>query len=452
MRNRFGLPDRRTVSRVVLVIAATVSVCTLAVLASIDPLVNRFARPGILQAFNDAYPGHALQIADIRYGLFADRFDVDSAVVTGANGTSVGSIGPFSLRGLRWLHLLWGGLLEPRDFASAVFAAERIRVSFPSSEYSVGCRRLRMSVPDSLIVADSLGFSPLMGDEEFFRTHDTRRTRFRFDAPWCSVRGIAFLALLEGNGATARSITIRGAVLDIVVNKEKPGAVDTTRSPMPNEILSLTRKILRVDTVRVADARLQYGERFAVGAAPAWITFDGLQVTAEGTMGQGTGGDTVVVRAEGTFMKAGYMRIRTSIPVTTQDPSFRYSGTLSRMELGALNPFLETAEQIRITSGVLEAAAFDVAVASGRARGTVRVVYRDLILAAVDKHTKSEKGLVDGITSFLANTFTIRGTNVPDRTGALKIGKVSHVRQRDEPFFQLAWFALRSGVRDVVGF
>jgi hypothetical protein len=122
------------------------------------------------------------------------------------------------------------------------------------------------------------------------------------------------------------------------------------------------------------------------------------------------------------------------------------------MELGALNPFLETAEQIRITSGVLEAAAFDVAVASGRARGTVRVVYRDLILAAVDKHTKSEKGLIDGITSFLANTFTIRGTNVPDRTGALKIGKVSHVRQRNEPFFQLAWFALRSGVRDVVGF
>jgi hypothetical protein len=82
----------------------------------------------------------------------------------------------------------------------------------------------------------------------------------------------------------------------------------------------------------------------------------------------------------------------------------------------------------------------------------VRAVYRQLRLAAIDKDTGSEKGLSDRIASFIANTFKIRGANVPDKSGSMKIGEVRWARARDECFTQFAWFALRSGLGDVVGF
>jgi hypothetical protein len=151
-------------------------------------------------------------------------------------------------------------------------------------------------------------------------------------------------------------------------------------------------------------------------------------------------------------MKAGTMNLLMSIPVASPEFSYQYSGSLSRMDLSALNSFLETAEQMRIKTGVHQAATFEINVASGRASGNVRAVYRDLTLAATNKHTGSETGFFDGIASIIANTFKIRGINVPDKSGSIKIGEVKHTRKRDEFFFEFTWFALRTGVGDVVGF
>jgi hypothetical protein len=110
------------------------------------------------------------------------------------------------------------------------------------------------------------------------------------------------------------------------------------------------------------------------------------------------------------------------------------------------------AEQKRIKSGVLHSAAFEINVASGRASGDVRAVYEDLTLAAINKQTGSEKGFVDGLVSYIANTYTIQGSNLPGKSGSIQVGKVKYVHQRGDPFFGFVWFALRSGVADVVGF
>jgi hypothetical protein len=151
-------------------------------------------------------------------------------------------------------------------------------------------------------------------------------------------------------------------------------------------------------------------------------------------------------------MKVGAMYLRMSIPVTSPNFSYQYSGSLGGMDATALNPFLETAEQMRLKTGVLQVATFEVNVVSGRASGNVRAIYRDLTLAAINKQTGSETGFADGITSFIANTFKIRKTNVPDRSGSIKVGEVKYTRKGDEFFMEFTWFALRSGLGDVVGF
>jgi len=430
-------------------LGAIVLVCVLVLLLFSDPLVNRFIKPRITKAFAEAYPAYSIRIADMNYSVFKNRFGFDSVAVSAVDGTFSSTMGPFSVSGIGWMHLLWGGSLAPDDFANSVLDAQDIVLNLPQSQYELRCKRMRVSVPDSEIVVEALKLHPLGDDEQFFAGSKFRRTRLSLVTPQCSVMGLACLDLLQGKTYRTRSVQIHDASLDVLVNKDKPDSKDTLGPFMPNEILSSIKGTLRVDSMSIVNGWLKYGERFAVGSEPAWLTFDSMEVVVEGIANHGNRGAALVIHAQGRFVKAGTMKVLMTIPVASPEFSFQYSGSLSSMDLSALNSFLEVSDLMRIKTGVLQEATFEVNVDSGRASGTVRGVYRDLTLAAINKNTGSEKGFSDGIKSFIANNFKIRRNNVP---GSMKIGAVKYTRQPDDPFIQFEWFALRTGVRNVLGF
>ena len=458
MRNEHPPVDRRMRSLLKIAwyagfaVGVLVLVSLLALLFFPDPLVNRFIKPRITKAFAEAYPAYSIRIADMNYSALKNRFGFDSVVLRAVDGTFSSNMDSFSVSGIGWMHLLWGGKLAPNDFANSVVDAQDIVLSFPQSHYELRCGLLHLSVPDSDIVVEALRLHPSSDDEQFFAGSEFRKTRFRFVAPHARVMGLACLELLQGKSYHARSVQFHDAFFDILVNKDKPCAMESSSPLIPNEIFSSIKGIPMVDSLSIMNGRLYYGERFAVGAKPALITFDSMQVSAEGIANHGDRRAPIVIHAQGNFMKAGTMKVLMSIPVASTEFSLQYSGSLSGMDLSALNSFLETAEQIRIKTGVLQAATFEINVASGCASGNLQAVYRDLTFAVINKDTRSENGFSDGIASFIANTFKIHGTNVPDKSGLIKIGEVKCIRQRDDSFLRFVWHALRSGVGDVVGF
>ena len=77
---------------------------------------------------------------------------------------------------------------------------------------------------------------------------------------------------------------------------------------------------------------------------------------------------------------------------------------------------------------------------AGRARGTVRVMYRDLTIAFRNSRTGSERGAYNRVISYIANAMKIRGTNMTDKSGSMKIGEVKYTREPDDTFLQLYGF------------
>ena len=127
-----------------------------------------------------------------------------------------------------------------------------------------------------------------------------------------------------------------------------------------------------------------------------------MQVMAEGIANHRGRGAMLIIHAQANLANAGTMKVIMNIPVASPEFSFHYSGSLSKMDLSPLNSMLEISDQMRIKTGVLEEATFDVNVVSGHASGTLMGVYRDLTLAAINKKTGSEKGFSNGIKSFIA--------------------------------------------------
>ena len=389
---RRKLPPLKIASYVCFAVGAIVLVCVLALLLFSDPLVNRFIKPRITKALAEAYPAYSIRIADMNYSVFKNRFGFDSVALRAVDGTFSGNMGSFSISGISWMHLLWGGSLAPHDFANSVVEVGDIILNSPQLHYKFRCERLHVSVPDSEMLAESINLHPLAGDEEFFRGSKFRRTRLSFVTPRCSVMGLACIELLQGKKYRARSVHIHDVFLDILVNKDKSDSRDTAGPFMPNEILSSIKETLQVDSLSSINGRLKYCEQFEVGAKPAFITFDNMQVLAEGIANHGGRSAMVIIHAQANLANAGTMKVLMKIPVASPEFSFHYSGSLSKMDLSPLNSMLEISDQMRIKTGVLEEATFDVNVVSGRASGTLRGVYRDLTLAAINKNTGSEKG------------------------------------------------------------
>jgi hypothetical protein len=432
--------------------ASLLLVGVLSLLIIPDPFVNAILVPRLIRTFEEAYPGYSLRLAGLHYSVLGNLAKCDSVVVAAVDDNGTVVVHEFSLRGFdRWA-LFRGGTRDDRTWRDVIVDAGAMDLVRPRADWAIHCGRVHLSIPDSILEADTLDYHPRTGDNEFFDASQFRRTRVMVAASHVELRGVSWLEFLRGTGVRARSVRVQGASVDILCNKEKPVARTDTPGWMPGEMLASLPGNSRIDSVNVMNAKVQYGERWTAAAQPALVELDDFRLSAAGISNESAAGPPLVLRAGGTLMNSGTMSMVITIPINPTESPLLCSGSLGPMDLRVLNRFLETAEQVRITAGVLQDASFEFAIVSGRGGGTVRAVYRDFQIAKINRVTRNAGGTDDVIVSFLANTFKLRGSNEVDGSGGMKIGTVMYVRKQGDSFFHLLWFSLRSGIKDVAGF
>jgi len=418
------------------------------ILAFGGAILNRYGKGRAERAFAEAHPGCALRIGKLDYAVGANRLIAQSLTLRAPNTTL--RAGRVSLTGVRWARLLWGRTALADVLAKASLEATNLEVEFAQAHYGVRCARLRASVPGSELIAEGTELRPLAGDEAFFAARDCRRTRFHLVIPECRVLGLAYGELLAGKSYRAGSVRVSEPWFEALVNQDKPEDPFVESPLMVHEALAAIRQPLRIDSLSISNGCLRYCERLTVGADPAVLTFAAVSLSAEGIANRGEATAAIQLRAQGDLMSAGTLKVQMSIPIASPDFSLHYSGSLSAMDLTRLDAFLDIAEHTRIKSGSAQEAAFDIDVAAGKARGHVRGIYRDLEIAVLNKRTGSAKGLANRAVSFLANELKVRKSNTPDASGSMKEGEVNYTRKPEDQFLQFVWFALRSGILDVI--
>lgn len=449
MGNRTSLLPRSVPAYLSWAAGTIVLVSLLVLLFFPDVYLNGFLKTQIIKAFANAYPAYSLRIARVHCYIVKNRIECEGMALKSLDSTFSCSVGAFSVSGIAWLPFIRH---KDKAFDGLTADVRKIALTFRRSQYEFRCARLHASVPDSEVTIEAGELHAIVGDDTFFASRKFRRTRYGIVLPLCKATGLYCRELLQGKAYRVRSVLINNPSFDILVNMDTPCNKNDSRPLMPNEALALIRKATQVDCVNIMNGRLKYAERYTIGVRPAEVSFDSVQLSAHGITNHGGPKSMAVIHGRGIFMKAGRMNVHLVVPVGMPGRSFGYSGSLDEMDLTRLNSFLEIGENMRIKSGLLQAAAFDITVNDGRATGTVRAQYKSLVIDILDKRTESEKGLMNRISSFFINAAKIRGTNMPDKSGSLKIGEVKYEQKRDDTFLQLVWFSLRSGVGSVVGF
>jgi hypothetical protein len=430
-------------------VVAVVLVVVVIILMFSNAILNGYGKGRIERAFAKAHPGCALRIGELHFSLGANRLIAQSVTLSATNMTV--KAGRISVTGVNWAQVLRGTAALADVLAKASFDATNLDLEFPQSLYGIRCARLQVSVPGSELTAEGTELRTLVGDEEFFAAHDFRTTRFHVVVPECRVVGLAYDELLRGKSYRARSVSLSRPSFDALVNRDKPLEPFVKSPLMVHEALAAIPQPINVDSLSLTNGHLTYRERVAAGADPGVLTFGAVRMTVEGLANRGEPLAAIRLHAQGDLMEAATLKVMMTIPITPRDFSFHYSGSLSVMDLTRLDAFLDIAERTRIKSGSAQEAAFDINVVDGQARGWVQGIYRDLDIAVLDKLTDTEKGLNNRVASFLANLLKIRKSNAPDASGSMKEGQVNYARKPDDEFVPFAWFALRSGVLDLIG-
>jgi hypothetical protein len=443
-----SLFPRRPLAWLGVFLGALVLVLVVLVAAFGGAILNHYGKAKAERAFGTAHPGYVLRIGKLEYAFGANRLVARSVTLTATNVTLV--VGRVSLTGVRWTRLLSGTTALADVLAPASVEATNLNVEFPQAHYGLRCSRLRASGRASELIAEATELRPLGGDEAFFAAHVFRTPRFHVVLPECTVTGLAFGEMLQGASFRAVSIHFSSPSFDALINRDKPPEPFLKSPLMLHEALAAIRQPLQVGSLSISNGVFRYCERLAVGAAPAVLTFGAVTLSVEGIANQGETTRAIQIRGQGDLMNAGTMKVLMSIPVASQDFSLRYSGSLGEMDLTRLDAFLDISEHTRIKSGTVQEAAFEIDVAGGEARGHVSAIYQDLEIAVLDTQTGSEKGLGNRVSSFLANILKIRNANAAPGSSPRKDGAVEYVRKVDDEFMQFVWFALRSGVLDII--
>jgi hypothetical protein len=411
-------------------------------------LLNGYGRRKAERAFAEAHPGYALRLGRLAYSIGANRLVAQSVTLRATNSTF--KTGRISLTGVRWVQLLRGTTALAEVLDHARLEATNLDAEFPQARYGIRCARLRASVPGSELAAEGTELRTLAGDEDFFAAHEFRRTRFQLVVPECRVSGLAWGELLQGKAYRAGSIHLSRPSFDALANGDKPSPPFVKSPLMVHEALAAVRQPLQVDRLTITNATLSYSERATAGAEPGVLTFGTVGISVEGIANRGDASAAILLRAQGSFMNAGVLNVLMTIPVTSPDFSLHYSGSLSAMDLTRLDAFLDLAEHTRIKSGSAQQATFEIEVTAGQAHGRVQAIYGDLEIAVLDKQTGTDRRFDHRVVSFLANLLKIRNGNGPLAAGPAKEGKVNYTRSPEDEFLEFVWFALWSGIRDVI--
>lgn len=434
------------------IISIIILICILIIVVFPDSFINSFAKSRIEKAFAEQYPAYALKIGDMHYSFWKNRLGCDSLLLKAKDSSYTFNTASVNISGISWIKVLVQGDITPYILSSMIIDAGSISLNFHKLHEVFLFEKLHISVPDSEVVTDSVRYHSLLSDEQFFSKSKFRQTKLSFDIHRINIVGLDFQGLFFKNEYKTRSIKIHDVLCDILVNMDKPYDAKSDPPLMPNEALLTMKETFKIDSLKIVNGRLNYAERYAVKAVPGVVMFNKINVLARGIANHSTIPDTAVIQGEGVFMNSGKMKLSMIYPLTSKKFSLKYSGSVGPMDVTKLNSFIVTAEHHRIKSGNIQSARFNINVNSGYASGTLKAEYRNLTIAILNKKTGSERGIFDRIASFFGKIFIIRGSNIPDDNGNMKIGEIKYARKPNDYFTQFLWFALRGSIADVAGF
>ncbi|MBC2838121.1 hypothetical protein [Robiginitalea sp. SC105] len=310
------------------------------------------------------------------------------------------------------------------------------------ASYEVYFDRFHYRHQDQQVRVDSLLFRPLLDADAYARNQV--HSYETYDIRFSSLQIAEFdLDRLLGEGSLhMRSVHVERLKASIFRDKTKPHDL-SRRVPLPDDALTRLNFPIRIDSVLLANASLEYREKLRQNGQEILVEFPELngQILhllsgAEGRASR----DTLKIDLRGNLLGTLPVEVALQMPYATDDFHMR-GATKGSSGLHELNPTIYPAIGMRFTRGRLEGMYFHASGSSRRMAGELTMLYDDLEVAFI-KGDGNRKATL----SWLANNL-VRNSN-PNRGGKTVIGAIAFERVPNKGLWNYVWKGIQSGVEN----
>lgn len=235
------------------------------------------------------------------------------------------------------------------------------------------------------------------------------------------------------------------ALQDLSANiyRSKIPADDLKKKPLYNKILRDLKFDLKVDTLKISDALVEYEEEKSFDKGAGKLTFNKFNLTAtairSGFKQQKLADLQIKINCR--FMNTSPLRVDWRFNVMDQSDGFKIKGDILNFDVEKIVPF--TKPYMNVTAkGILNEVHFNFTGNDYKSRGTFAVKYDDLKFIVFKKDDRKKK---NKLLTFVGNLFVKNDTKKK-----LKEAQIELERIPEKSFYNFLWRSIAEGLKKIL--
>ncbi len=291
-------------------------------------------------------------------------------------------------------HILKNDTLSQRMISQFHFQSEEIQAVTSDSIYTITAKGVIYSALANTLEIKDFSIIPNFSDSRFMARfkYETDRIEARFKDMYIH----DFPAVDYVRSGNIISSYIKIGDMDVQVYRDKRKKFRHSIKPTFQEIIYHYHAPLKIDSIGILHGNVVYTEMVDDARAYGRITFSDIhasiyQITNDTAYKEKEA--FLRLNAEGMFMDKSKIKVLLKARLYDKQNTFTMNGSLSDLELKALNPMLENSAFVVATAGKIDTMNFNFVADNVKATGRMKLLYHGLAVTVLNKETGDSTGI-----------------------------------------------------------
>ncbi len=315
---------------------------------------------------------------------------------------------------LRKVNLLPGKPVQTllnKSFEKSSIQLKDIYYPVASGFYDIRLGEIYMSVEDNGFELRNIEVIPKYSKTKFGKAFGSQTDRFDVMINKVEFVGIEFDMLIAENKIEIERIVLTD--VDANLYRDKNIAFDTTKyPPLPHQILGQIKQYMNIGKIEIKNSKLVYEELLPGAEIAGRVSISEMFATIYNV----TNRPEIISKkgsmkwvAQGKLFGVSLLSLKVDFPADLIAFSFKFRGSLAKMDMSAFNPYTKSNLRLEIMEGTVDSMFFHADAGNQFSTGTMVMTYHG-VKVKVLKEYNEEKEKKMGFLSGLANT-VIRSNN-----------------------------------------
>lgn len=328
--------------------------------------------------------------------------------------------------------------------AGAAIEARDLKAELPPL-YDARIASLKIEHPLGRAFLEKLSVTPRAGPKNYRKViaHETDLYNIKLDSIW--LKGIDVRKFIAEQVLHMRSLVMSSPVAIIHRDKSMPDGPFNYKH-LPVSGLKKLGISIRIDTVEIANGKVEYHERLKQDSDFGEVVFhriNGVMTGLNNARRSPSDDKALVVKATARVYEKTTIEMHLRAPLASRNDAFTVEAEVGEIPFSALNRMTEDLLNVKATSGQIHRMRLKMSGNEDRATGDLDLEYDDLRIDLAANDGKKENGFFKNL---LGNAL-IKKENSTDRKN-YRQGRFEVERRKDRAIFNFLWQGVKIGTVD----